>query len=182
LAEMVAEAADGIKPLLGGKFIFFGHSLGGLVSFELARMLRKEGLQGPGHLFVSGTRAPDVARREDDIHNLSDRVFTEKLREMEGTPSEILTNTEMLEIMLPMIRSDFKAFETYKFSPADPLDCPITAFCGNNDKFVIPDDCRKWANHTSGAFDSIILNGNHFFMHEQYRTITEKIKKALQLL
>jgi pyochelin biosynthesis protein PchC len=54
----VADLADQIQAALGpslpGTFAFFGHSMGAILAFEVARRIAREQGRGPAHLFVSG--------------------------------------------------------------------------------------------------------------------------------
>lgn len=179
---MIKEALNGITPLHGNNSMFFGHSLGGILAFELARELRRQHLPIPRQLFVSGIRAPHVPRREGKIYNLSDKDFIGKLMEMGGTPMEILENKEMLDLVLPSLRKDFQAYDTYVHTPELPLSCPITAFGGSMDTFVTADDVKQWAMHTNILFTSRMFEGDHFFIHEQFSEIAVMISKAFSLI
>jgi medium-chain acyl-[acyl-carrier-protein] hydrolase len=180
MQSQVQEAVTGLSGIpKGQEVLFFGHSLGGLIAFETARELRRESLPLPRHIFVSAIRAPQVPRREQNIHTLSDDKFVGKLRDMGGTPKEILDNKEMLDLMLPILRKDFKLYETYAFQDEKPLACPITAYGGTEDKDVTRADIEAWAVHTSSIFTSHMLKGGHFFIHDQYPTVANTILKIL---
>lgn len=180
LPAMVEEALAGMFTLLGqSESLFFGHSLGGLLAFEVARELRRRRLPLPRHLFVSGIRAPQVPKREENAHTLPQDAFVGKLKEMGGTPQAILENREMLELMLPILRKDFQAYETYTYVPEPPLPCPITAFGGTHDPFVTADDVQQWSMHTNALFTSRMFDGDHFFIHERFGEIADAISQAL---
>lgn len=180
VSAMVKEALSGMVSLLGSvDCCFFGHSLGGILAFELARELRRQGLPMPKHLYVSGIRAPQVPRREDNAYDLPHDAFLGKLREMGGTPHEILENQEMLELVLPVLRKDFQAYETYTYTPEPPLACPITAFGGSRDTFVTADDIQQWSVQTKSLFARKMFDGDHFFIHEHFTPIADTISKSL---
>ena len=107
LQLLVEAIAIAILPYLDKPFAFFGHSMGGLVSFELARLLRKNYGNSPVHLFISGYRAPQVPDPDPPIHALPEPEFLEELRRLNGTPEVVLENTELMQILLPALRADF---------------------------------------------------------------------------
>jgi medium-chain acyl-[acyl-carrier-protein] hydrolase len=180
LHAQVKEAVAGLAAIRKGpEFLFFGHSLGGLIAFETARELRREGRPIPRHIFVSAIRAPQIPRREQEVHKLADEELLGKLKEMGGTPQEILAHQEILELMLPILRNDFKLYETYAYQEEKPLTCPITAFAGTLDKDVTRADIEAWAMHTSSNFARHMLKGGHFFIHDHYPTVADTILKIL---
>ncbi len=177
VGAMVQEAQTGLDELLHIRSaVFFGHSLGGLIAYELAHLLG-DAVQ---HLFVSGVRAPQVPRREEIVHDLPQAAFVAKIAAMGGTPREILANEEMLEIVLPILRSDFRAYETYRYVPHGRLACPITAIGGRDDDFVTEDDICLWGQHTAGNFAHHMLPGGHFIIHTHLREMADIIVETLR--
>lgn len=120
LQLLVQAIAIALLPYLDKPFAFFGHSMGGLVSFELARLLRKNYGKVPVHLFVSGYRAPQVPDPDPPIHDLPEPEFLEELRRLNGTPEIVLENTELMQMLLPALRADFAVIETYAYTPESP--------------------------------------------------------------
>ncbi|KOP25498.1 gramicidin dehydrogenase [Hapalosiphon sp. MRB220] len=165
LEPLVTELASVLKPNLDKPFAFFGHSMGGLVSFELARLLRKQYGVIPSHLFVSARRAPQLVSNKPPIHRLPDAEFLEELRHLNGTPEALLENDELMQLFMPIIRADFAVLENYIYTPQTPLDCPITAFGGLQDQEVNHDQIKAWEEQTSAYFSLHMLPGNHFFLH-----------------
>lgn len=163
LKALVSALAIAIKPYLDKSFSFFGHSMGGLISFELTRLLRTQGDVTPNHLFVAASRPPQFPRQKPHLHTLSDAAFIEELRLLNGTPDEILANRELMKLLLPMLRADFTALETYVYTHQPPLDIPICVFGGSQDKEVPPEQLPAWQEHTTGAFSLNMFPGDHFF-------------------
>ncbi|PKL35312.1 MAG: putative thioesterase [Spirochaetae bacterium HGW-Spirochaetae-1] len=182
LEDLVNDAFRDFDDLSGGKpFYFFGHSLGGLTAFVMAERLKSTNLPMPGHLFVSGVRAPNVPRREGNTHDLPFDDFVEKLKEMGGTPQEIMDNREMLEIMVPILKSDFRCYETYRPGEPEPLPCPISALGGSADQFVLPADIEQWSLYTGSRFSSRIFSGGHFFLHTDMKNVCRYIQERTGL-
>lgn len=163
---LVEDLAGVLKDLFDTPFAFFGHSLGALISFELARELRRRGLPLPERLFLSAHRAPHLPKQLPDIHDGPDEAFVEGLRRLEGTPDELLANEELMELILPALRADFAMAETYACPPEPPLDCPISAFGGLGDEVTDRPKLEPWAEHTTGEFKLRMVPGGHFFVEE----------------
>lgn len=164
LRPLVEALADGITPALDLPFAFFGHSLGSLVAFELARTLRRRQRREPAHLFASGRPAPHVKLRRQPLHDLPTPAFMAELRKMNGTPEEVLSNPELMEIYVPILRADFAIEGTYVHAEEAPLDCPISAYGGRADEGVREKHIAAWGRHTRGAFTHRLFDGGHFFL------------------
>jgi medium-chain acyl-[acyl-carrier-protein] hydrolase len=164
LPALIEVLSKALLPLFVDKpFALFGHSLGTLVSFELARHLgRNHGIR-PVRLFVSAGPAPQIPHRELPVHNLPEREFLEELRRLNGTPVELLDHKELMDIVLPSLRADFALYESYRYSPEPPLDCPISAYGGLDDQHVKRRDLEGWRDQTSLSFSIRMFPGGHFF-------------------
>ena len=186
LAEMVQAIASGITPWLDKPYAFFGHSMGSHLAFELARDLRRQGDPGPRHLFVSGRHAPQMADPDPPIHHLPTPEFIDELRRLHGTPEEVLQHAELMELLMPILRADFAACETYEYAPEPPLNCPITAFGGLEDASADRDTMLAWREQTSSAFSVQVFPGDHFFLHSArpllLQTITGELTQLIRRL
>jgi len=178
LSPLVEALAQALVPLLDKPFAFFGHSLGALVSFELARRIRRQYGVHPVRLFVSAARAPQIPHRDAPIHTLPEKDFLAELRRLNGTPSEILDHEELMEIMLPLLRADFAVYETYVYSAEPPLNCPISAFGGLQDRRVNNSDLDAWRAQTSVSFSLRMFPGDHFFLKQPFlfRVLSQELQ------
>jgi medium-chain acyl-[acyl-carrier-protein] hydrolase len=167
---------------MDGPFAFYGHSMGALIGYELARGLREEGRPEPLHLFVSGCRAPQVAGARDTTYGLPDPEFVEELRRLKGTPTELLEHEEMLCLVLPLLRADFAVAQTYRYSEGPPLGCRLTAVGGLEDEEVTREHLAPWRETTSGAFSLHMLPGDHFFLHHSQAMLLEIVARHLESL
>lgn len=181
--KSVEAIVDQLAPVLGELFdrpyAIFGHSLGALVGFELVRRLRKEGRPLPLHLFASGHRAPHLPDPDPPIHHLPDAQFVEELRHLNGTPQEVFESPELLELILPVLRADFTAAETYAYRSDAPLSCPITALGGTRDAMISRDELQAWQEHTSIDFELYLLEGDHFFIHQRHDDVMRILRDAI---
>ncbi|MGN9779209.1 thioesterase II family protein [Micromonospora sp. H33] len=176
LVEALASALAGE---LAVPYALFGHSMGALVAFELARELRRRGAGLPRALFVAGGLAPQLRREAPDIHDQPDRLVVERLRRLGGLDEEIVAEPELLELLLPTIRADFSICETYEYRPEPPLPCPVVAFAGDEDDEVPPERVAPWREHTSAAFSLHVLPGGHFFPRTARAALLDTVAATL---
>jgi medium-chain acyl-[acyl-carrier-protein] hydrolase len=180
IEPLVAAAVGALEPLLDRPFALFGHSLGALLAFELAHRLREEGGPEPAHLFVSGRRAPQVPDPEPPISQLPDeRLVAELRRRYDGIPQAVVETPELLELFLPILRADCELLDTYAYAVREPLDVPISAFTGADDRRVGPGDLAGWARHTTGAFRARALPGGHFYFQGAEETLAAELELDL---
>ena len=179
LSPLLQTMAPALLSLLDKPFAFFGHSMGGLVSFELTRLLRREYDLSPVHLFVSGRRAPQVQDLEPPLHTLPETAFLEELRRLNGTPQAVLENVELRQLLLPILQADFAVIETYEYTPNAPLKCPITVLGGMQDSKVKCKDLKAWREHTNAAFSLHLLPGDHFFVHSTQPQVLQILSQSL---
>lgn len=182
LNHLVPMVAQAIRPYLDLPFVFFGHSLGALLSFELVRYLRRHQFPVPVHLFVSGHQAPQLPKVSSEIlHQLPDAEFIESIKEMNGTPDGVFENMELLRLFLPILRADFTLAETYSYVTEPPLSCAITAFGGNHDPQVTQEGLGAWEAQTASRFKAYIFPGDHFFLHGERVELLKTISNELNL-
>ena len=163
LSDLVHQLAGAMAPHLDFPFALYGHSMGALIVFELARRLRTQGLPAPVHLFVSGRRAPHIAPAVAPIHELPRAEFLYEVQRYGRMPPAILTEHELMNAVVPRLRADFQLLERYEYVHQKPLDSPISAFAGTNDRSVGRRDIEEWGVHTSRSFSVRMMPGDHFF-------------------
>lgn len=179
MPPLVETAGQGLLPYLDKPFAFFGHSLGAVAGFELARLLQRRHNLSPVQLFVSGHRAPQITSDYPPVHGLPDSEFAEEVRRLHGTPDEVLDHAELRELLLPILRADFAASETYAFEAGEPLTCPISAFGGLQDEHVTREHLEAWREHTTAHFGVRMLPGDHFFLNTSRSMLIAAIAREL---
>jgi surfactin synthase thioesterase subunit len=137
LREMADRACDALVPWLDRPPALFGHSMGAVVAYEVALRMERRG-RGPLGLIVSGRAAPSV-RQDDGVRMMDDESITEHMAELAGTPPALLADKELLSIVIPPLRADFTAVETYQDLSGSKVACPIRGYCGRHDTDV-PED------------------------------------------
>ncbi len=162
-----------------GKLVLFGHSMGALTAFELARALQEMG-RPPVHLMVSGLIAPHLPKSYDTVHNLPDAQFDNLLLEFGGMAEDLMKNPDFMALARPILRAAFQLWESYTYKKGPKLSCPITAFGGNRDHHYPCEQVRGWGWHTEGLFDYHTLDGDHFFLHQSRETLMGHVSRVLQ--
>jgi pyochelin biosynthetic protein PchC len=175
LARQIAGALSGWTRL---PYALFGHSMGATVAYELARLLEHEQGRPPVWLFASGRRAPSRVR-DERVHQLGDDQLVADLRRLSGTDDSILGDEEILRMILPAVRSDYRAAETYRWRPGPALSCPVTCLYGDADPKVTEDEVLAWAGHTTGPFEHRAFHGGHFYLVRHQAEILELLAGRL---
>lgn len=165
LQPLVGALADALRPHLDRPYALFGHSMGGLLAFELTRTLRRRRWPAPAHLFVSGAASPDAPRTRPPVHAAPDAEVKAELLALGGTPAELLDDDDLMDVMLPTMRADFSVLETYEYRPEPPLAVPMTVFGGTADPLVPPTALRDWRHQSTAGSRLRLLPGGHFFLH-----------------
>ncbi|WP_187445066.1 thioesterase II family protein [Rossellomorea vietnamensis] len=168
-----------ISHYLDKPYIFFGHSMGGIISYEVSKLLLKGNFKLPKHLFISSTKAPHIKPASKGIYNLSDSELISKLKDLNGTPIELLKNIELMSLFLPAIRADFKIAETY-FREVCMLPIPISVFLGDKDTVKLS-SVLKWKEHTTNRFEHRIFKGDHFYLIKYTSEIIDTISKEFHM-
>ncbi|MFF3071772.1 thioesterase II family protein [Kitasatospora sp. NPDC057904] len=178
LAAMVAELADAVGPLLDRPWAVFGHSMGATVGHELALHLLRRGHRAPAHVFVSAREAPQH-HRGGTVHLLDDAALCAELARLGGTDPAVLELPELLRLVLPAVRGDYRLIETYPAAAEGLLPCPVTALTGVQDTELTPEEAAGWCEWTSGPFESLAFPGGHFYLSEQPRAVLDALLERL---
>lgn len=178
IEELAGRLAREIRGDLGPAHALFGHSLGALLAFEMAHALRELGAPPPAVLFVSGTEAP--GRRDDRRYAglSSDADLVARLRDLDGTPDEVLENEELMRLTLPVLRADFAMCGRYRYRPRRPLDCPLVVLAGRRDEPTV-EQLDAWRQEGSGPFSLTLFDGGHFFLREREPEVLRLIRATL---
>ncbi|MCL7460825.1 alpha/beta fold hydrolase [Micromonospora echinofusca] len=178
--EIADQLAAALPPLLDRPVTIFGHSLGATIGFEVARRL---GLRGvvPTALFASGRRAPH-RRKVERVHLRDDAGLIAEVRALAGTDDALLDDEDVVRMVLPAIRSDYTAAETYEYRPGPRLDCPIVALIGDCDPRVTVDEAQAWEEHTGGGFELVVHPGGHFYLNDKMPDVLRRIRTHTRAL
>ncbi|MEU6992301.1 alpha/beta fold hydrolase [Streptomyces sp. NPDC046465] len=180
--ESIPELADQIFAALQDftdrPLALFGHSMGAVLAHELALRMERSGTAAPVRLFVSGRRAPSC-RRDEDVRLRTDDGILNELKTLHGTDESMLADREVLDMIMPAIRSDYRAVESYRYDPEAVLGCPVTVLTGDADPRVTPDEARQWREHTTGETDVHVFPGGHFFLADRSTEVVDLVARRL---
>jgi medium-chain acyl-[acyl-carrier-protein] hydrolase len=187
IEQLVDALVSAMRSQLDRPFVFFGHSMGALIAFELTRALYEAHGAKPEHVFLSGAPAPHLALATR-IADLSSAQFLRQLVRLNGIPREVFASPELLRCVLPVMRADFAALEGYIYRAGPALPCPLTVLGGEQDPRVCAVRLSGWSQHASVYFSSHMFPGDHFFvrsaqagvlraMHEELLPVLTSIMK-----
>jgi surfactin synthase thioesterase subunit len=165
MEQIVEHVVGDVLSVLDRPLVLFGHSMGALVAYEVALAMRARAGREPDALIVSGHGSPrGAARRERVWHTAEVDAFVANLRDLGGTPPELLADAEVMRMLLPLLRADYEALETYLPRAERPLSCPLVACAGDEDREVTPATMRDWEGFTTGPFRLHWFAGDHFHL------------------
>ncbi|WP_367387264.1 thioesterase domain-containing protein [Bacillus vallismortis] len=179
LEDAIEDIFESIKDKLKeNEYAIFGHSMGSLLAYELYYKIKKMGFHQPKHIFFSGYRSPEMKKKEI-IYNLPNKQFKEKIIELGGIPEELVNNDDLFDVFIPVLKSDIKIVETYKYKEReDKISCGISVLNGLNDNITL-ENLMSWKKHTDKSFQLHHFEGNHFFINHNAENIVSLINQTL---
>jgi surfactin synthase thioesterase subunit len=200
LSAFIAQLVPVLMPFLDKPFAVYGHCMGALTLFETVRTLIRQHGRPPLHVFVSGARPPDqlhgpgefelkllerllalpAFRVFEPLHRQADEVLAEVIRAFEVLASEsFLTDADLRDLILPVVRADFEMSATYRYAPDDPWDVPITCLTGRQDGYVSAQSATGWGRFTRRRFQLFTVDSEHFLVVDDGQFIVEVLNREL---
>ena len=177
ISAMVESILPEIADATDVPYAIFGHSMGSLIAYELTVHLQQAGGRSPDRLFVSGRRAPDEIDTRPDLHALPTSTFLVELQRRYGAiPAPVLAEPELLELLVPVVRADIRAVESYR-APAQPvrIAAPVHVYGGESDEHPLPSQLSGWSRCALDSVRVRVFPGNHFYLNEQREALTADI-------
>ncbi|AZM94057.1 alpha/beta fold hydrolase [Streptomyces sp. W1SF4] len=184
--DTIAGLADGVERALepwGGRpLVLFGHSMGAVLAYELARRMEAAG-ETPRGLIVSGRRSPLAGREEEreegHLHARDDDALLAHVHSLSGTDPALLADPAFRELILPALRSDYRAVETWRHEPGPPLRTPVSVLCGDADPRASLAEARGWRDVAGAGFGFRGFPGGHFYLTEQHAAVVRAVAEDL---
>ncbi len=180
LEEAVEDIFDNMKnKIINDEYAIYGHSMGGILAYELYYKAYNENVTTPKHIFFSGYKPPSIPRDKEYIHLLPDEEFIKEVIELGGTPQEVMENEELLQLCIPILRNDFKIIEKYIYNEKkEKVQCDITILNGKEDTITL-EEILTWKKHSNKGFKVYNFSGGHFFINDNVENIVNIINHTL---
>jgi len=164
ITELIGPLCAALEPYLDQPYALFGHSMGAVVAYEVARRFTGSSRAAPVCLIVSGRRGPGLGSGRQRLSDLPDDQFVAEVSRLNGIPPEVLSEPELLSMVLPALRADYELAETYQPLPGGRLDCPVVAYLSTADPEVDHAGVLRWGEVTTGEFAIRVFRGDHFYL------------------
>lgn len=180
--DLASGAFEALRPTLGAKVALFGHSMGSLVAFEVARRMEQMLGVAPAVLVASGMWAPSRRRETELVTNDIDDMdgLIADLKRLKGTDPDLLDNEDIMHRIASAIHSDYIATDSYRCAPEVGVTCPITVFVGDRDPHVSMEAAQAWSRHTTGGFDLRVFAGDHFYLTNLQTAVARELSEILR--
>lgn len=177
--DLVASALTPVERLGDLPLAVFGHSMGALVAFELTLELERRGGPSPTHLFVSSRRPPDEPSTDSPVHHLADDDFVDAVqRRYQAVPDAVRNEPDLMALLLPILRADIRAYETYTPVTGRRVTCPVHVFGGRGDRHPRPEMLPGWQRVASQPISVQLFDGDHFYLTAHAPALTSAIAAA----
>lgn len=161
-------------------YAIYGHSLGSLLAFETYFALKEKGAPEPKHIFFSGREAPDDQDEKTEYYKLPEKEFLAMVDVYGGNTNSVLSDKELLNVFVPILRSDFRLSETYEYVPhSSKIKCDFTVVNGTEDFSALTKDMTRWKAFAEGKCNFEHIKGNHFFITENVADTVAMIKRII---
>lgn len=171
--ESLAQLVAALRELLPGAHqapaVLFGHSFGGIVAYETARLWPAGAARPPLGLIAAGSPPPHLPRTEPPLSHLPDDELLQEVAERyQGIPPAILQQPELLKLILPPLRADLQCWDRYTHDAHGPrLNVPLAAICGTSDPVVSCEQMQHWRDLTAQSCTYRTCAAGHFFPRTQ---------------
>lgn len=180
MKTLVSALLPKVVDILQGNYIIFGHSVGTRIAFELVRLAVSKGFAPPEHFFASGSSGPGYRCLERKVSNLSEQAFLQEIKEMEGTPEEVLQNADLMELLLPTLRADFNLAEEHQCQDRFTIASDVTVISGRQDN-ISAQQLNNWGDFFQSS-NIKMSDGGHFFIDTHPEQVLQVVSDKLEAI
>ncbi len=181
IEPLIQDLCNAIQPLCNMPLVFFGHSMGSKVAYELCIAMQDKHLPLPVHVIASAAAAPFHLRRKAPIHDLPEQEFITALSKLNGTPQQVLNNPELMALFLPALRADFKLVETYINTSRTVVPTRLTLMGGVMDETVSPSELADWNKLFTHTSKIRWFEGDHFYINHKTFAVLQQLNVIMDL-
>ena len=178
IPQLADEILAVLESLPRRRLVLFGHSMGACLAFEVARRCEQRSSLELLGLVASGRTAPPKLR-DRGVRSMDDDGVIAEIRRLNGTDDRLLLDDDVIRMIMPAIRGDYEAVESYQYEPGRPLRCPISVLVGDDDPQVTLAEAEEWRDHTEGGFTLRSFPGGHFYLAEQNTQVARALTEDL---
>lgn len=179
LCTSIEQVADDLvnivkKKINGDDYCIFGHSLGGLVTYEMYQQIQECNIKEPLCLYISGSRTPGM-KVEEHIEDLNEDEYKSAVMKLGGVEEEFFLNKKIFETFNPILKNDLVMNEYYRKSPEYGIKCRAVFMNGVEDHTLTLRDLLQWKNYCKNECKFEMFLGAHFYLNTYYNEIIAKI-------
>jgi surfactin synthase thioesterase subunit len=176
----VTDIYNTIRSDLSTPYAFYGHSMGAVLAYLVVKRIISDKLPSPVYIFVSGREGPSIPNTDKLRHLMPREQFIAELREIGGSPDELLNDDDLMDFFEPVLRADFAAMELYEYEETYPFNIPILAMIGLDEK-ILEEEVQAWQKETIQEIEIKRFEGKHFFIFTHPEEIMSLINARLLL-
>jgi surfactin synthase thioesterase subunit len=178
MADVIEDYWRQVNGFLDKPYAFYGHSMGGMVSYLLTKRAIKEGYRAPEHVFISGRVPPTWPDEGDQLWQRDKTGFWEGIKAYGGSPEALLKHPDLMDLYEPMIRSDLKSLYSYSHTDKTKIDPPVTVLLGTREKITM-ESAQDWQIECAQPIQIFQFEGNHFWILDHIPAIMEIIRDSV---
>lgn len=156
-----------------GPLRLFGHCLGALVAFEFTRIAEAEGVEVT-RLWASASQAPSTIAGLPRVPT-DDREMLADIVSLGGTDPRLLADPDFIDLLLPAVRADYRAFNRYSCEADVRINADIHAVGGTGDHRIQQELLQRWADHTRGRYELSLFDGGHFYVNDHTDAVVDLV-------
>jgi acyl transferase domain-containing protein/surfactin synthase thioesterase subunit len=179
LKPFIDDIIPAIKPLLNKPYVFLGHSMGGLLAFEIIRELRRTKAALPLKLVISSTSGLEAYDKNQVDPTLSNDELVHLYPHLHINN---IGDHELQGMLVNILRADLQFLYSHQYTVEAPLEIPIIAIHGSEDQRVKRNQIEAWQKETATSFKLISRKGEHRYIAHDAEFVSNLILQEIGLV